>query len=386
MEPFRYYVPTEIQFGVGMLKTFVKSFDAGKALRPLVVTGKTSARMSGALDIILEKFPHAHVFDEVPENPTTSVCDSAATVCRRHECDLVFAIGGGSPMDVGKAVAGLAQNAGKCEDYFGSGKFKQGALPIIAVPTTSGTGSEVTPYAVIVDEKSGTKKSIADRFIFPTVAVLDPELTVTLPPQYTAYTGLDALSQAMEGFVSVNNTAIGNVFSLEACRQIRKWLPQAISNGSDLNARSQMMYAAMLSGCVIAQSGTTMVHGLGYAYTTRCSLTHGLANALLLAPVFQFNAQHVPKKVAALAEALGVKTTAEPSSAATAILNALHQLLADCGVSPAARDYGVDETLLRTFAEEVAQEPYRFRNQVGKPSLEIIEKIYRASFNGTGIL
>ena len=385
MQPFRYYVPTDIRFGTGILNGFIETFNAGKINRPLVVTGKSSARACGAFDTVLRAFPDAAVYDHVTENPTTEICDEAAERCREQGCDLIIAIGGGSPMDVAKVVAGLAKNAGPCAAFFGSGTFKNGALPVIAIPTTAGTGSEVTPYAVLVDSESKTKKSIADRALFPMVALLDPELTLTLPPTYTAYTGLDALSQAMEGYVSRNSTALGDVLALEVCRLVRKWLPEAIANGNNRDARSGMLFAAMLSGCVIAQSGTTMVHGLGYSLTTRCFVPHGLANALLLVPVFQFNARYVPEKVAALAEALGVIAHPDTRSASQAILESLHQLLADCGISPAAKDFGVNPSLLREFAEQVAQEPYRFRNQLGNPSLEDIERIYAAAFEGSGI-
>ncbi|HPO87404.1 MAG TPA: iron-containing alcohol dehydrogenase [Candidatus Hydrogenedentes bacterium] len=382
MKSFRYFTPTEVIFGCHALKDFAEKDLKKKTERVLIVTGKTSALKSGALEMLRNACPSSIIFDQVPENPTTEVCDNAAKICREYACDMILAVGGGSPMDVAKAAAGLMKNEGLCSDFFGSGLFRNGALPVIAIPTTAGTGSEVTPYSVIVDSRTNMKKSIADPSIFPKIAVLDPVLTVTMPRHVTTNTGLDALSQAMEGFLSVNSTPLGDVLALEVCRLVKAWLPRAIADGNDLDARSHMLFAAMMSGCVIAQSGTTLVHGLGYAFTTHCGVPHGLANALLLAPVFQFNARITPEKVAQLSAALGFPTRPEPGAASQSIGIAVHTLLQECGVSPAAKMVGVDETRLADFAEQVAAEPYRFRNQIGKPTYDDLLRMYRASYDG----
>lgn len=381
MKSFRYLMPTEVVFGPkSLMELRAKSAHLGS--KPFVVTGRNSARVSGALDHVLKQFPDSVIFSDVEENPATDICDQAAAQCRKSGRDFVVAIGGGSPMDVGKAVAGLIANPGPCRELFGTDTLRNGALPIAAVPTTAGTGSEVTPYSVLVDAESRTKRSIADRALFPAVAILDPELTRTMPPSVTASTGLDALSQAMEGFVSRKSTPIGDALALEACRIIRRRLPSAVADGNDLEARADMMYAAMLSGCVIAQSGTTLVHGMGYAYTTRSRVPHGLANALLLAPVFRFNAIHAPEKVAALAGALGYPASPQPSEAGSAITRAVYELLRECGASPAAKDAGVNSDLLPAFADEVASEPYRFRNQLGEITRDQVLAFYEASYEG----
>jgi len=285
-------------------------------------------------------------------------------------------------MDVAKAAAGLARHDGPCTGFFGRDTFPNGALPIIAVPTTAGTGSEVTPYAVLVHTDEVKKQTIGGRCLFPTVALLDPELTRSLSPGLTAATGLDALSQAMEGFVSKKHTPQGDALALDACRRIRRWLPVAVADGADLEARSQMLYAAMLSGCVIAQSGTTLVHGMGYHYTLTHGVQHGLANGLLLAPVFEFNATHAPEAAATLAEALGVPCDPKPEAAAKAIGGAVRDLLRACGVSPAARDAGVHTETLEAFAEDIASDPYRVRNQIGEITVDLVRRLYRASYAG----
>jgi alcohol dehydrogenase class IV len=381
MKPFRYFVPTEIVMGPGCLDTLR---DHARVLgkKALVVTGKSSARANGALDRVLAQLPDAAVFDGVEENPTTETCARGAAVYRENPCDLVVALGGGSAMDTAKAVALLARNPGTCADYFGSEKCSGGSLPIIAVPTTAGTGSEVTPYSVMVDSAARVKQTIAARSLFPKVALLDPELSRTMPRPVTLYTGLDALSQAMEGMVSLRSTPLGDTLAIEACHIVKTWLPRAAAHPNDIEARSQMLLAAMLSGCVIAQSGTTLIHGMGYYFTLEYGLAHGLANALLLTPVFQFNAKHLPEKVAAIASALGRHTAPNCDDAQQNIALAIHALLDELDVSPAAKDADVDLHRLQAFAEDIFADRSRFKNQPGDPSLDDVFQFFQRAYYG----
>jgi alcohol dehydrogenase class IV len=230
-----------------------------------------------------------------------------------------------------------------------------------------------------VDARDRTKRTISGRDLFPAVALLDPDLTRTMPREVAIATGLDALSQAMEGVVSKKSTPVGDTLALDACRRVRLYLPRAANNPGDDEARAQMLYAALLGGCVIAQSGTTLVHGMGYHYTLTCGIAHGLANALLLAPVFAHNARYAPDKVAAIAAALGE----EPSAPGPAVVAAIHRLLDELGVSPAARDHGVRPENLEPFARDVASDPYRYRNQIGDITEATILDFYSASCTGT---
>lgn len=322
------------------------------------------------------------VHDGVDENPTASACEEGAAFCRKHDRDCVVALGGGSPMDAAKAIALLATNPGDCGAYFGGGTFPAAPLPIVAVPTTAGTGSEVTPYAVLVDDAQGRKRTIGGKQLFPRVALLDPQLSVTMPRHVTINTGLDALSQAMEGMLSLKSTAFGDLLALEICRLVKRWLPRAAHAPDDLEARAQMLQAAMLSGCVIAQSGTTLVHGAGYYLTLEFGVAHGLANALLLPPVFYHNARSEPGKVAALAQALGRPAGEDPAEAGAGVVNALHELFEDLGVSPAARDAGVVEERLRWCAEDLYGDPYRFKNQVGDFTVDDVYQIFEDAYFG----
>lgn len=176
---------------------------------------------------------------------------------------------------------------------------------------------------------------------------------------------------------------MGDVWALEICRIVREWLPRAAERPDDLEARSRMHYAAMLSGCVIAQSGTTLVHGMGYYYTVEFGVAHGLANALLLPPVFEFNARQQPEKVAALATAFGVEADSDALTTAERLGDAVRRFVTDLGVSPAARDAGVDENRLEALAGVVSRDRSRFRNQVGEVTEEQVLDFYLRSFAGT---
>jgi alcohol dehydrogenase class IV len=381
MLSYTYYMPTQVRFAPGCLG------EAGHhasllGARPLIASGRKWARECGVLETILAQCPGGVLFEGIADNPPDTICDAAAEVCRTEGCDCIIAIGGGSVLDVAKAVAGLARNPGRCRDFYGRDRFTKGALPILAIPTTAGSGSEVTPYSVLVDGEKRKKVTITGDVLFPRIALLDPQLTLSLPAEITLSTGLDALAQAMEGYVSRRSTAMGDVFALEVCRAICRWLPRALRSPEDLEARSQLMHAAALSGCIIAQSGTTLVHGLGYYLTLHYGIPHGLANAMLLPPVFEYNASHVPERIAALADALGFPPAPSEEGPAQAIVIALQDLFRRLDFSAAARDHGVTTDHLRAHAEDIVEDAYRFKNQPGAPGAEEIHQFLLRAWEG----
>jgi len=381
IDSYRYFMPVQVVFGTGALGQ-LSGACSGLGSRPLIVTGRKSARENGALDRVLNQFPEAKVFDGVEEDPTTETCDQVGAACREHACGFIIAIGGGSPMDVAKAAAGLAMNAGRCADFFGKDQFTRGALPLVTVPTTAGSGSEVTPNAVIVDAGKHEKKTIKGNILFPKAAILDPELTRPLPRSVTVNTGLDALSQAMEGMVSKTDTPVGDTLAIDAIERITEFLPRAAADGNDIEARSNMLHAAMLSGCVIAQSGTTLVHGMGYPLTLEFHIAHGLANGLLLTPLFQHNAHAAPHKVAAIARALGRDCGESGESASRAVAQGLHDLFKRIKVSPAGKHHGFDGAQLAGFAKALASNQYRLRNQIGEVDENAILRWYEQANEG----
>jgi len=374
-------MPVEVVFGEGSIERLEECIGR-LGRKPIVVAGMRSARALGLIDRIAQAYPGAVIFDGVDENPGAGICDAGAAKCREAGCDCVVAIGGGSPMDAAKAIAGLALHEGPCADYLGRDTFPNGALPILAVPTTAGSGSEVTPYAVLVNDATNHKATIGADCLFPRVALLDPALTLELPREVTINTGLDALSQAMEGIVSNKANAKADILAFEAIRILRKTLPVVAARPDDLDARGRMLHASMLAGCVIAQTGTTLVHGMGYYLTMESGIAHGLANALLLTPLFQHNATVHPGRVTRIAEAMGHPCAALPESAGRAVAAAVHALLHRLEVSPAASAHGLHAAQLPAFAKDIAAEPYRFRNQPGDLDENACLKLYEQAYEG----
>ncbi|HOV32827.1 MAG TPA: iron-containing alcohol dehydrogenase [Candidatus Hydrogenedens sp.] len=375
---FQYFMPTKIIFQIESIKKLA-SLAINLGGKPCIVTGKQSSKINGALSYLLDRYSNAVVFDEVEENPTTDTCEKASQICKDNKCDWVIGVGGGSPVDVSKVVAGLANNDGPCEQYFGKDLFKKMPLPILAIPTTSGTGSEVTPYAVIVNRKANAKQTITDFKIFPIIALLDPSLTLTLPKNVTLSTCLDALSQSMEGIVSKKATPITDYLAVKSCKLISQWLPIVLDNPDDINARYWLLYASMLSGIVIAQTGTTLVHALGYYYTLNYRIPHGIANALFLIPMFKRNAKWLPEKVKTIVETIGgIFNDNDPEQS---IANVLKYFFEKINFPYYSVYWGVSSDKLKMFSEDIYKDKYRFRNQYGIFTVEDLYKIFNESWN-----
>jgi len=381
MRNFRFLMPTEIRFGDGVVgRVGQEASCQGK--RALVVTGKQSSKSSGALDTVVDSLRTAgltvEVFDQTEENPSAQTVERGGEMGRKMGCEVVVALGGGSPMDAAKGGAILVSLEGRLQDYFGSGKVTGPVLPVVAVPTTAGTGSEVTPYAVFVDPEKGMKRSVASPFVFPRIALLDPKLTVSMPPDVTANTGIDALSHALEGFTSTKAQPTTDLFALEAISLMSRHLPQAVAHGHDLEARSQVLYASMLAGVVIAQTGTTLLHGMGYAPTTKYNIPHGLSNAVLMPHVMAFNGVTHGERYAQLAMAMGRRNEAVLGTELA--IEAVKCLRDELKMPMRLRDLGVKEEDLEDFARETMEHTRNLANNVRQVSFEDVLQIYRDSY------
>ena len=287
----KYYMPTKVIMGNDcIIKNSEIFMTLGK--KALIVTGAQSAKRNGSerdIKIALEAvgIPY-EVFDKVMSNPTISCVYEGATFANKNAVDFIIAIGGGSPMDAAKAIALLAAQEIEEENLF-SGIYEHKVLPMAFVPTTSGTGSEVTQYSILTNDKAQTKTSIASDLLFPTVTFLDAKYTKHLGVLTTINTAIDALSHAVEGMLSVKASFVSNALALTSIRMIINCVPdllQALQSGSEtvisLKQREQLLHASFLAGIVIAQTGTTAVHAMGYSLTYFKEIDHGRANGLLL--------------------------------------------------------------------------------------------------------
>jgi alcohol dehydrogenase class IV len=381
MGDYHYFMPTEIYFGEGVSGLVGREASRfGKSI--LVVTGRQSARRSGALDKVVVSLLDAglrvEVFDQVEENPTDVTVQLGGQMAKENRSEVIVALGGGSPMDAAKGIAILASREGRLDDYYGAGKVSAPVLPILALPTTAGTGSEVTPYAVFVVSKEQMKKSVASLHIYPRVALLDPQLTVSMPSEITANTGIDALSHALEGFTSIKAGPVSDVLALEAIALINGHLPRAVTDGNDIEARAKVMHASMLAGMVIAQTGTTLIHGMGYAPTTRYGIPHGLANGVLMPRVVAFNGQSDRQRYARLAIALGQRE--DVASGVELAVVALERLRKEVMMPGRLRDLKVREKDLKEFARQTMQHTRNLANNARQVSYEEVLQIYRESF------
>lgn len=293
---FKYYLPTRIVFG---LDCIIKEKELLQELggSALVVTGQSSARLSGALDDICKALDSLKisydVFAGVNPNPTFDNIRTGATRARETRPDMIIGVGGGSPLDAAKAIALLATNQVDVEDLF-KGGLSRPALPVVAIPTTAGSGSEVTPYSILTYDALQTKKSISYPSIMPRVAFLDARYTMTLPRAVTADTACDAFSHALEGYLSSRANPVSDTLAREAMQVLGKRLGQlAAGMEPDLEAREDLLYAALLAGMVIAQTATSVIHALGYPLTYFKGIPHGRANAYLIEEFLHFNREHL---------------------------------------------------------------------------------------------
>jgi alcohol dehydrogenase class IV len=335
MEAFRYYGPAEMRFGCGLLNELGEHIRGAK--RVCVVTGRRSAEASGLKArierLLKEGGVETVVFGAGPPNPSCAVVDEIGARAREAGCELVVGVGGGSAMDAAKGAAVAATNAAPVAELVGT-TWPNRALPLLLIPTTAGTGSEVVHYAILTDQAKGDKVNLNGPDTFPYLALLDPELTVGLPEEYTVDTGVDAFCHAAEGYISRRANPLADALALEAMGRIRHALPKAVADPGDLDARGEMLYAASVAGLVLAQTGTTMVHALSYPLTLWHGVSHGRANAALIAHGLDFNYEAVAEKIGRVYELFG-------GGRDRAGVEALKAWLGELGVATALSHYGM---------------------------------------------
>ena len=305
----RYYLPTRVIAGKGCIVANAPLL-AKLGGRALVMTGKASAKKNGserdAISALESQGIAYSLFDGVEPNPDVANCRAAAALARMFKADFIVGIGGGSPLDAAKAAALLARNDLSDAEVFRS-DYRNAALPVVAVPTTAGTGSEVTQYAILTNDSIESKSSISWEGCFPVLAFLDSAYTATLSHRTAVNTALDALSHAVEGYLAVKSDGWSRALAYEAMRAFGKTLPRLADGfyGGDL--RAELLLAANMAGAVIAQTATTIVHAMGYSLTYFKNIDHGRANGLLLAPYLDFVVAANPEGVREVLAAVGCR-------------------------------------------------------------------------------
>lgn len=343
--------PQEIHFGPGVVGT-VGEVARRFAKRALVVTGAHSSKVSGALEAVRHSLAAAGVevvvFDGVAHEPTLALVEEVRSFARSEGCQALIGLGGGSPVDVAKCGAGLFYSAEAVSAHFdGQVEMPDQALPWIAVPTTAGAGAEATPNAVVTDERTNVKKSLRSWEWLAKAAIVDPELTVACPERVTAYSGMDAFTQAVESYTSRNATPLTEGISFEAALQVAKGLPLAYDDGSDLEARTAVAWGATMAGVALANARLGAVHGFAHAVGTACNLPHGLVCAILLPWVIEYNLDVAAEKYARLARGLGVAEAADPADvAAVAFLDHVRALNAKFEIPATLGEVGLEREMI----------------------------------------
>lgn len=300
-------MPVNLKFGAGVIKENSEDFKLGK--RALLVTGQNSARLSGALiDVIgvLDSLGISHdIFDKVENNPSLKNISEGSRFGKSCGSDFIIAIGGGSPLDAAKAIAALATNDMDPIDLF-KNEFKNEFLPIIAVPTTSGTGSEVTPYSVLTVHSMKTKRSFTSRWSYPKVAFADPCYTYSLPYSVSVDTAYDAFSHLLESYYSVRSNPLNDSIAVEGMKKIAGCMKDIAAGNLNDEVRGKLMYSSCLGGMTIAHTGTTLIHAMGYSLTFFKSFSHGRANAMIMAEYMRLNKSELPEKTKVVLDVLGL--------------------------------------------------------------------------------
>ena len=347
---FNYFNPTAICFGQGQFDNASRRRELEGAGKVLLVTDGTAMREFGYSDRLKENLSRCQVveYDSVPPNPDLECVRGGIKLARREGTTVVVALGGGSSIDAGKAIAFLAPQAASMDDYLAGSAAEKSvdALRFIAIPTTSGTGSEVTPWASLWDRENRKKYSLADERMFPDCAIVDPSLTLSLPPAITAATGLDALCHAVEAYWSLNSQPVSDLLAAEAIELVRDHLVGAHRDGGNIEHRDRMSLASLLAGLAFSNTKTTACHSISYPLTARFDIPHGIACVLTLSPLLAFNAEALGSKADRLAGFLGCD---DIGSAAPA---AIGELLETLNVSPKLRDYGIEKHDIDVILDE----------------------------------
>ncbi len=323
------------------------------------------------------------IYDKISTEPTVDFVKEGLKAYKENGCDFLLAIGGGSPIDTAKAISIMATNAGSIEDYKGLNKIVEKGVPLIAIPTTAGTGSEVTVYTIITDTKTDVKMLIGSPFVMPAVAIVDPLLTLSCPQGLTAAVGIDALTHAIEAYVSVKAQAMSDIFCLSAIELISDNLRQAWANGNNVEAREKTMLGALQAGIAFSNSSVALVHGMSRPIGAYFHVPHGASNAALLGVVTEFSLIGNPARYARIAEAMGEDITelTDMEAAQVAAL-AIQGLIKDIEI-PHLKELGVDKERLEELAPTMADAAIASGspgNNPRQPTKEEIIEIYKETY------
>ena len=342
LNSFSFELPTRIEYGVGAIGKLAESVKVLGFRKVLIVTDK-GIETAGLLSAITDQLTTAKLefdtFSEVESNPKDHNVDAGTKMAKGLKADGLVAVGGGSPIDCAKAIAVLTTHGGAVRDYEGKGKISGNVLPLIAIPTTAGTGSEVTFSSVITDSGEGFKFTLKHPCIAPRIALLDPQMTITMPSGLTAATGMDALTHAIEGYTARVSEPLADAAALYAIELVAKYLKIAVFKGNDMEARAGMLLGSVLAGIAFSHSDVGSVHCIAEALGGKYDTAHGVCNAVVLPAVMEYNMDYCRERYARIASAMGISFDSTENGARIAV-EAVKQLAVDVNL-PSFGSFGV---------------------------------------------
>lgn len=391
---FDYFLPSRILFGSGSLEELGEMKLPGK--KALIVTSAgTSMKKYGYLDrvvgLLRQNGVESVVFDKIQPNPTKTHIMEGAGIAKQLGCDFVVGLGGGSSIDSAKSIAVMARNAGDYWDYItgGSGKaqpVENGALPIVAITTTAGTGTEADPWTVITKEETNEKIGFGNVHTFPALSIVDPDLMMSVPPALTAYQGFDALFHATEGYIAACASPLSDLFALKSIELITRWLPVAVKDGSNKEARTQLAFANTLSGFVESTSSCTSEHSLEHALSANHpELAHGAGLVMISVAYYGFFLDKIPSLLyEGMARGMGEDLEALPQDKRSeAFITALIKLISACGLDDLRMsDFGIKKEEIPGLAQNAREtmgglfEADRYKLSLDE-TVEILRQAYR---------
>lgn len=376
MSTSAFFIPSLNLMGAGCLQQAVDAMRGHGFRRALIVTdqGLVKAGLAGKVAKMLgDADIEPVIFDGVHPNPSCANVNAGLALLREKQCDVVVSLGGGSPHDCAKGIALVAVNGGKIQDYEGVDKSAKPQLPLVAINTTAGTASEMTRFCIITDESRHIKMAIVDKHTTPILSVNDPETMAGMPAALTAATGMDALTHAVEAYVSTIATPITDACALKAVELIAGFLRRAVKDGQDMEAREQMAYAQFLAGMAFNNASLGYVHAMAHQLGGFYDLPHGVCNAVLLPHVQVFNAAVAGERLGDVAIALG-----EKARSAEAAIAAIKRLAADVGIPAGLAALGVKEADIPMLADNALKDACGLTNP-RKGSHQDVCSIFRAA-------
>lgn len=362
----KFFIPSVNVLGQGAVDDAIGDIKTLGFKKALIVTDKPLVQIGIAGDLV-EKLGEngivAVVFDGVQPNPTTGNVEAGLKLLKDNQCDFVVSLGGGSPHDCAKGIALVATNGGSIKDYEGVDKSAKPQLPLVAINTTAGTASEMTRFCIITDEARHIKMAIVDKHTTPILSVNDPELMLKKPASLTAATGMDALTHAVEAYVSIAANPITDACAIKAIELIQANLARAVHDGQDLEAREQMAYAQFLAGMAFNNASLGYVHAMAHQLGGFYDLPHGVCNALLLPYVQEYNAQVAAKRLKDVAKAMGVEVAAlTDEQGAQAAIDAIKALSKAVNIPENLTVLGVKEADIPVLADNALKDACGFTN------------------------